>query len=242
MRQEKSNSGGTCLRGLRLRLPQRPVVLSGGGSLSAAAAAARPPWREKLPSAPLQMASSAARRGERSGSGGQACGGASVKSAVRGGCRLLHKKPLHISGDGRGRCVRPSGRRGWGWWWGEGVEEGRGADTGCPSESRWHPCNPYSRQVLQRGGSFPKTHTRTHSVRRTHSHTHTHARTCAHAKDAESLSSGCGACSLVSGQLQRVDRPGESLQGITARQPTLVSFSSKSPYEYFTPISASTSQ
>ncbi|KAI3366292.1 hypothetical protein L3Q82_009762 [Scortum barcoo] len=76
-----------------------------------AAAAARPPRREKPPSAPLQMASSAARRGERSGSGGQACGGASVKSAVRGGCRLLHKKPLHISGDRRG-SVRPSVREG----------------------------------------------------------------------------------------------------------------------------------
>lgn len=94
------------------------------------------------------------------------------------------------------------------------------------------------------GGAPFQRHTRAHtqSDALTLSHTHTHARTCAHAKDAESLSSGCGACSLVSGQLQRVDRPGESLQGITARQPTLVSFSSKSPYEYFTPISASTSQ
>lgn len=108
-RQEKSNLCSAFLRDLRLRLPQRPVVLSGGGSVTAAGTAARPPRREKPPSAPFQMASSAARRGERSGSGGQACGGASVKSAVRGSCRLLHKKPLHISGDDRSRCVRPSG-------------------------------------------------------------------------------------------------------------------------------------
>lgn len=116
-RQEKNNLCSAFLRVLRLRLPQRPLVLSGGGSLTAAGTGAQPPRCEKPPRAPFQMASSAARRGERSGSGGQACGGASVKSAVRGSCRLLHKKPLHISGDGRSRCVRPSG-------------EGRGAGTG----------------------------------------------------------------------------------------------------------------
>lgn len=108
-RQEKSNLCRAFLGDLRLRLPQRPVVLGGRGSVSAAGTAARPPRREKPPSAPFQMASSAARQGERSC---QACGGASVKSAVRGSCRLLHKKPLHISGDGRSRCVRPSVRPG----------------------------------------------------------------------------------------------------------------------------------
>ena len=114
--RKRATAAALVSAGRRLRLPQRPVLLSGGGAVSAAApAAARPPRRRENPAgAPLQMASSAARRGERSGGGGQACGGASVKSAVRGGCRLLHKKPLHISGERRG-SVRPSVR-----------EEGRG--------------------------------------------------------------------------------------------------------------------
>lgn len=145
-RQEKSNLCSAFPRDLLPRLPQRPAVLGGGGSVTAAGAAARPPRREKPPSAPFQMASSAARRGERGGRR-QACGGASVKSAVRGSCRLLHKKPLHISGDGRSRCVRASVR-------------GRGGlqVAGCPSESLWHPWNKY----CSRGCLTKHTHSNTH--------------------------------------------------------------------------------
>lgn len=148
-RQEKSNLCSAFLRELRLRLPQRPVVLSGGGTVTAAGTAARPPRREKPPSAPFQMASSAARRGERSGSGGQACGGASVKSAVRGSCRLLHKKPLHISGDGRSRCVRPSVRGG----------------EGCRYQA-----------VRQKVCGIPVTSTAAGVSYQTHTHTHGHTR------------------------------------------------------------------
>ncbi|KAG7502993.1 hypothetical protein JOB18_029761 [Solea senegalensis] len=75
VRQGKRIRCGAFLRCLSLRLPQ-PVDLSCRRAVAAVDAAVRPPRREHPASVPLQMASSAARRRERSGSGCQACSGA----------------------------------------------------------------------------------------------------------------------------------------------------------------------
>lgn len=126
----------------------------------AAAVAARPPRRQKPSGAPLQMALSAAPRRKRSGSGGggQACGGASVESAVRGGARLLHKKPLHISGARWARRV--CAYRGAG-----GGAGGKVRITArCPSAGRCHHAAREAGKYRSRGAPF-QTHTHTPNTR-----------------------------------------------------------------------------
>lgn len=90
------------------------------------------------------------------------------------------------------------------------------------------------------GGAPFQTHTRAHtqSDALTHTYTRAHARTL-RTQNPSPAAAGLVLWSLVSDSAStgQVNHCRESLRGSP-----LVSFSSKSPYEYFTRVSASTSQ